>query len=150
MTIINSTPLRGGTAGFSNQHLGGALVQKFQYDISAFTGATGDQVYLMALPAFTQINWIQAIVVTAVSVGSGPGISLGDTGSATRYVNAASTLTAGTVLTQAVTTNPLKFYSAADQLLLKIAGGTLPGTGLIRFVICLSDCTADAPMTTQG
>lgn len=139
----------GGVSGISNKHQP-RCVQKFQYDVSTFTGTTGQSINLIAIPAFTQLDFVQAVIVTSLTVSGTSSISLGDTANTTLFVNAAATLTAGTVLTEATTTNPLKFYSALNYLVLTITGSsTFPGTGIIRFVVGLTDCTADAPMVTQ-
>lgn len=144
-----STPFRGGTTGFSNKHQPGLVVQKIDYDVSLFTGTTTQSINIMTIPAFSTLQSLQVIVVTALTLSGTPTVNVGDTSDRALFVAAASTLTAGTVLTQALTTNPLKFYAAADKLTLSLTGATIfPGTGLIRFVVGLIDCTRDAPMTT--
>lgn len=118
-------------------------------DVTAGTFVSADQYVAIALPAFTELKALQAICVTALSLGAGAAISIGDTGSGTRFVNGASTLTAGTVLTQAVTTNPLKFYSVGDQLLISITGATI-ATGVLRLIIVVGDMTRNQDMTVQN
>jgi hypothetical protein len=141
-TLVNI----GGTTGLSSKHLP-RVTQKFEYDVSTFTGTTGQALNLIAIPAFTQLDSIQVIVVNALTLSGTPSISVGDTANSTLFVNGASTLTAGTVLTQATTTNPLKFYSALNYIVLTITGSSVfPGTGLLRFVVTMTDCTRDAPM----
>lgn len=117
-------------------------------DVTAGTFVSADQYVAIALPAFTTLVGLQAICVTALSLGAGAAVSIGDTGSGTRFVNGASTLTAGTVLTQAVTANPLKFYSAGDQLLITITGATI-ASGVLRLVITVGDYTRNQDMTVQ-
>lgn len=146
MAISTTIPLIGGTVGISNKHLP-VCHQKFEYDISTFTGVTTDQAYLIAIPAKTILLGLQAELVTATT--SVTRFDLGDTSSATIFVSNAATFTAGYVMTQAVTTNPLKYYATADKLLLKITfSGTLAGT--LRFGVTWIDNTRDAPMTTQA
>jgi hypothetical protein len=145
MAISTTSPIYGGTSGVSNKHLGVAI-QKFEYDLSTFTGASADQAYLIAIPAKTILLGLQAELVTATT-----GVTrfdLGDTSSATLFVSNHATFTAGSVMTQAVTTNPLKYYATADKLLLKITG--VPATGTLRFLTLMVDATRDAPMTTQS
>lgn len=145
-TLVNI----GGTTGLSDKHQK-RTVQKFEYDVSTFTGTTAQSINLIAIPAFTQLDFIQAIVVTSLTLSGTPSISVGDTANTTLFVNGASTLTAGTVLTEATTTNPLKFYSALNYIVLTITGSsTFPGTGLIRFVVGLTDCTRDQAMQIQA
>lgn len=120
-------------------------------DVTAGTFVSADQYVVMALPRYTQIQSIQATCVTALSLGAGARIDLGDltANSATFYVSNATTLTAGTTLTQAVTTNPLYYYgAAADQLLLKITGATI-ATGILRIAIVVADLTRNQAMTVQ-
>lgn len=120
----------------------------FEYDLSTFPGATTQSVALMTIPAFTQIDTIQVINPTAIA--SGNTVSIGDSAATTTYVNAATPTTVNTVLTQAITTNPLKFYAAADTLNLTLTNSSLPTTGILRFVIKLTDCSRNAKMTTQA
>lgn len=146
MAISTTSPIVGGLTGISNKHMPVCL-QKFEYDISTFAGASADQAYLIAIPAKTIILGLQAELVTATASVSR--FDLGDTGSATLYVSNAATFTAGYVMTQAVTTNPLKYYATADKLLLKITySGTLSGT--LRFSVLWADNTRDAPMSVQA
>jgi hypothetical protein len=110
--------------------------------------ASNDKLTIMTIPALFQLDSLQAICQTALVLGSSPAISVGDSSSDTIFVNAASTLTAGTILTQAVTTNPLKTYATADALNLKVTGGSAAtATGIIRFVIRGTDLSRD-PITT--
>lgn len=145
-----STGLIGGTAGLSSKDPK-RLVQKFEYDISTFTGTTGQAINLMNIPAMTQIDFLQVIIKTALTTTGTPSFSVGDIANSTLYVSAYSTQTANSVATQAVTTNPLKFYATADKLALTLTGSsTFPGTGVLRFVVGMTDCTVDSPMTTQS
>lgn len=152
----------GGTAQFASGLTGKqyTYTQKFQVNLATvgtvyntlyptgFTYAAGDSLYLMQLPAFTQVNSLQVFNYTAISTAP-TSFSVGDTGSGTRYVSAFTTFTVNTVWTQAVTTNPLHFYAANDKLLLLMTGGTAPYVGTIQFVINMTDSTADAPTGNQ-
>lgn len=111
---------------------------------------TGDAVIFQQLPANTVLVGLQVIVTITDNASSS--VSVGDSGSATRFVSAAATLTAGTVLTQAVTTNPLRFYSTADSLRMTFNGTYVAATsvGEYRFVIYTADASADPISTTQA
>lgn len=146
MAIANTTPTVGGTSGLSSKHQNCINKQVFEYDLTTFTGASADQQYLIALPAYTSIAYLQVIVKTACTGVTR--LDLGDNGSATRFISNAATFTAGLVLTQAITTMPLITYTTADKLLLKIT--TAPTAGVLRFVVGLIDCGADSPMTVQA
>ena len=146
MAIANTTPSFGGTTGLSNKDQPGIVVQKMQYTLTAFTGASADQQYLMALPANCAVAFCQLTMIVA---GTGvTRLDLGDTGSATRYVNNMATFTLGTQATQALTTMPLYSYTAADKLLLKIT--TAPTAGVIQVTIGLIDFSSSPAMTTQA
>jgi hypothetical protein len=118
-------------------------------NVAAITLASGDSVVVQTIPANTIVLGLQVIVTITDAESST--VSVGDSGSATRYVNAASTLTAGTVLTQALTTNPLHYYAAADTLRIQFNGTyTTSSTGAYRFTIWTLDATADPISTTQS
>lgn len=120
-------------------------------NITAIALGAADQVVVQTIPANTILVGLQAIVTIGIDTST-TRIDLGDTGSATRFVsNYTTPFTAGSVLTQAVTTNPLKFYTAADQILLKLTGTyTTSSVGAIRFVVYTLDASADAISTTQA
>jgi hypothetical protein len=120
-------------------------------NIAAISLGAADQVVVQTIPAFTILLGIQAVITTLVD-SSTTRIDLGDSSSATLFVNNYTTpFTAGSVLTQATTTNPLKFYTAADQLLLKLTGTyTTSSKGAIRFVVITMDGSADPISTTQS
>lgn len=144
-----TAPTFGGTA--ANQGLPDKKIRRsavFEYNLASFTGTTGQSVALMSIPAFTQIDSIQVINPTAVA--SGNTISVGDSAATTTYVSGATPTTANTVLTQAITTNPLKFYAAADTLNVTVTNATLPTTGILRFVVNFTDCSRNVRMTTQS
>ena len=146
-----STALVGGTTGLSNKHQP-LCIQKIQYNVANFPGTTGQSIKLMNIPAFTMVAFLEVVIgPVALTLSNTPSVSVGDSTSNTLYVNAASTFTANLALTQAITTNPLNIYTAANYLTLTLTAGTIfPGTGLINFTIGLVDVSADAPMTTQS
>lgn len=97
--------------------------------------ATTEDVKVLNFPADCFFELLQVEVVTALSLGAGARIDLGDSSSDTLYVNNATTLTAGTNLTIATGS---KLYTAANTLDLKVTGGTI-ATGVLRFVFRMSD-----------
>jgi len=166
MTVWNTAWQKGGTGatggpiGIGNSQLPLA-VSKTVIDINKLMNGTNnvaaialgaaDQVVVQQFPANTILVGLQAIITTLVD-SSTTRIDLGDGGSATRYVsNYTTPFTVGSVLTQALTTNPLYFYTTADKLLLKLTGTyTTSSQGAIRFVIYTVDASADPIATTQS
>ncbi len=121
----------------------------FVCDLANFTGATTNSMALMHFPAYTQVDSMQAYVSTVLATGNS--IKIGDGTAIDTFVTADSTLTAGHVYTQAITTNPLIFYGAnGNDLNISVTNSTLPTTGKITFVVNLTDCTTETPMTTQS
>ena len=164
MAILTNAWQKGGPGATALSGLGnipqGLCVAKHNIDINKILNgtnnipataiATGSQIPLMQLPANMALVGLQAIVTTAFDASTST-LSIGDGASGTRYVSGASTLTAGTVLTQAVTTNPLRFYATADQLLLTLNGTyTTASVGALRFVAVFYDASADPISTTQA
>lgn len=164
MAVLTSAWQKGGSGATGGVGIGNLElpVSTIKYDIDinkvlngtnnipATAIATGSQIPMLPLPANTILLGLQAIVVTAFDAST-TSLSIGDGGSGTRFVNAASSLTAGTVLTQAVTTNPLRFYSTADTLLLTLNGTyTTASIGKLRIVAIVADATADPIATTQS
>lgn len=145
-----STALVGGSTGLSNKHQP-LCIQKLQFNTANFLGTTTQSNKLMIFPAFTMVAFMEVIIgPVALTLSGTPSVSVGDSTSNTLYVNAASTFTANLALTQAITTNPLNVYTAANYLTITLTGGsTFPGTGLINFTIGLVDCTSDSPMSVQ-
>ena len=112
-------------------------------DFTDAGGVTTDSVKIMDIPADTFVEVLAIEVIGAsISLGAGARIDVGDTGSATRYVSNASTVTNGTNLTIALIPY---LYTAADTLLVKITGGTIADGGGLRFVLRLTDLTRVAP-----
>lgn len=144
-----STAIYGGTSGLSNKHQP-LCIQKFQYNVANFTGTTGQSVALINIPANTMVAFLEVYIQTALTFTGTPSVKVGDGTAIDTFVASDATLTAGHVYTQAITTNPLIYYSTANKLNLTLTAGSIfPGTGVLQFVIGLVDCTADAPMTTQ-
>jgi hypothetical protein len=86
---------------------------------STFTLAAGvqnDTVNVMAIkPGWTVID----VIVDNAALGASTTISLGDSGSATRYLSGVSTSSAA--ITRSATTGRMKKYTAADTLILLMA-----------------------------
>lgn len=113
--------------------------------------ATGDALVIQNMPAGTILLGFQAIITTTLDTST-TSLVIGDAGSTNRYVTAYTTpYTAGSVLPQALTTNPLRFYSTADNLLITLTGTYTTATqGAIRFVVITADGSADPISTTQS
>jgi hypothetical protein len=113
---------------------------KHEIDIAEAVAAgllTTEKVRITSLPEDTFLTLYQVEVINALSLGAGARIDIGDSSSDTLFVNNATTLTAGTNLTIAT---QAKLYTAADNLQLKVTGGTL-ATGRLRFVFGVIDTT---------
>lgn len=105
---------------------------------------TTEYAVVLNVPADTAFRLLQVEVVTSLSLGAGARIDVGDSGSATRFVNNASTLTAGTNLTIAnATGSGGEVYTAADTIRLTVTGGTL-ASGILRFVWQQADTSRNA------
>ncbi len=121
----------------------------FVADLSKFTGTTAQSMALMHFPPYTQVSSMQAYV--SATVATSTTIRVGDGTAYDTFVTAATPTTVGTVLTQAITTNPLIFYGAnGGDLNITITQASLPTTGKITFVVDLLDCTTETPTTTQS
>lgn len=105
----------------------------------AYGGTTTQSVKLANVPANTLVIVHAVWNATALSLGSGPAISVGDSASNTQWVNANSTTTANTYATLA---NTSKSYTAADALTVTITGGTLASGRVVVFYELL-DLTED-------
>lgn len=147
-----TTLAKGGTSGVAGETI---TVRRWEHEIdiaSAVTAglATTDYVVVVNIPANTYFTVEQVEVVTALSLGAGARIDLGDSGSATVFVNNATTLTAGTDLTIASRTGNASngaVYTSADTLRCKVTGGTI-ASGKLRFVGTIMSAARNAPMTT--
>lgn len=145
MTAV-TTLKKGGSVGVA---AGAREVQIWDHEIKIETAiaaglATTDYVELFSVPANTFVKVLHLENVTALSMGSGPAISLGDAGSATRFVNASSTVTLGGDHTLA--TSEL-LYTSAGSIRLTLTGGTL-ASGTIRVVLMVIDTSRNAATTT--
>ena len=104
------------------------LVDLSARNLSSAGYASGDTIKLMALPAGSMVTNVHLNVVTVE--GAAATVSVGDSGSATRFHSAVSinsvALTASADLIQ--------LYTAADYILLTL-GGTMSGTGVAKFSV---------------
>lgn len=141
-----TTKAAGGTGTVSAGHYGEGLFFK-EFDIAtdfvAQGGLTTEYAVLLNIPKDTYFQIFQVEIITSLSLGAGARIDLGDSASATSYVNNATTLTAGTDLTLASGISGV-VYTAADTLRLKITGGTI-ATGKLRVAGRLLDVSRIAP-----
>lgn len=147
--MANVTSLKaGGTTGASiNKRLPAVLTHEINIASAVAAGLlTTEFVVIADLPANTFVKVLHVENVDALSMGSSPAISVGDAGSATRYVNAASAVTAGADHTLA--TSEL-LYTAAGQLRLTLTGGTL-ASGTIRICWMQVDTGRVAPTGFVG
>lgn len=141
-----TTKKLGGSTGIARAQRNVDVIT-WEVDIAQFVangGLTTEYWEIMTIPANTFLEVLQVENVTALSMGAGPAVSLGDAGSATRYVNAASTLTAGTDHTIATAS---LLYTSAGSLRLTLTGGTL-ASGIVRGVIRLTDTSRNARATS--
>lgn len=135
----------GGTVGTPNSFNAlGRGVQKYQWDVAKFVSVdsfvAGDTEKLIVIPARTLLVIHAVYPDTALALGGTPVFSLGDSGSATRYINASSNITAGTSFTIATTS---KLFDTADYLLLTLNNSTGTVTsGTFTVVYELIDCSA--------
>lgn len=148
-----STLKKGGTVGTSGNGYSKVIVHH-EIDIAAAVTAgllTTEYVVVATIPANTAFRLLQVECVDAIVLGAGARIDVGDSGSATQFVNNASTLTAGTDLTLASQIGSTEVYGAANELRMKVTGGSLASTtGKIRFVWEQADTSRLAKMTTQS
>lgn len=120
-------------------------------NVPAIALATGDALVIQQMPAGTILLGLQAIITTTLDTST-TSLIIGDAASTNRYTTAYTTpYTAGSVITQASTINPLRFYATADRLLITLTGTyTTASQGAIRFVVYTMDATADPISTTQA
>jgi len=120
-------------------------------NVAAQAITTGDAIAIQNFPAGTVLLGLQAVITTTLDTST-TSLVIGDAGSTNRYTTAYTTpYTAGSVITQALTTNPLRFYSTADNLLITLTGTYTTATqGAIRFVVYTLDASADPIATTQS
>lgn len=142
--MANVTSLKKGGTGV----LAGSNAVIIPYSLNIATAisaglATTNYVDIVSVPADTNVEVLGFYNDTALSLGTSPAISFGDTGSATAFVNASSTVTADTAHTLATTQ---KTYAAADTLRITVTGGTL-ASGTIRVTLRFSKAAYTAPAT---
>jgi hypothetical protein len=147
-----TTKAAGGTSTVSTGHYGEGLVFK-EFDIAtdyvAQGGLTTEYAVIANIPADTFFELLQVEVITALALGAGARIDLGDSADDDEFVSNASTLTAGTNLTILKTDGSSgAVYTAADTLRLKVTGGTI-ATGKLRFVFRMLDTTRLAPAVSK-
>lgn len=150
--MANVTTLaKGSTSGVAGETIG---IKRWTHEIDiadAVTAglATTEYVVVVNIPADTYFTLEQVEVVTALSLGAGARIDIGDSADDDEFVSNASTLTAGTNLTLLkVNGSSGNVYTAADTLRLKVTGGTI-ASGKLRFVGTIMSTERNAPMTVQ-
>lgn len=146
-----TTLAKGGTSGVAGETIG---IRRWTHEIDIADAvaaglATTEYVVVVNIPADTYFTLEQVEVVTALSLGAGARIDIGDSADDDEFVSNATTLTAGTNLTLAkVNGSSGNVYTAADTLRLKVTGGTI-ASGLLRFAGTIMPTGRNAPMTTQ-
>lgn len=128
--MANVTTLKSGGTEFTPFGKMPRAVQKWNIDIAKAVAAglaTTEYVVVFDVPAKSKVVIHSLHNETALSMGSSPAISLGDAASATRFVNAATAVTAGTYHT--VATSEFT-YATGGQVRLTLTGGTL-ASGLL-------------------
>lgn len=134
---------RGGTVGtpVGQRHRG---VQAHQWDIADFVATnamtSGDSEALFSVPARSILNILAVYNDSTIAIGGTPVFSIGDGGSATRFVNASSNVTTDTHHTIALGTYT---YDTADtvKVTLSNSSGSV-ATGKFTVVYELIDCSA--------
>lgn len=139
---LTNTMFIGGTGlpakGIGNER----SILEADFNIATFVaggGLTTQSVKLVNVPANTLVVMHAVWNQTALSLGSGPAISIGDSASTTQWVNANSTLTTNTYATIA---NSTKTYAAADTINVTVTGGTV-ASGTVSVFYELIDLSAD-------
>lgn len=111
-------------------------------DVVTAGAASADKFTVVTVPADTYVEVLDIEVVDA-ALGGVTRVDVGDSSSDTLFVNNASTVTSGTNFTIATVG---KLYTSADAVNLKLTTGTaFSATGVVRFVLRLSDCSRVSP-----
>jgi hypothetical protein len=134
--MANVTTLKKGGSGV----LAGAtpVIVKHKIDIAKAVAAgllTTEYVTLMNVPAFSNVKVLGVENIDALSMGTSPAVSVGDSGSATRWVNASTVVTAATKHTLVDTAFQ---YGAADTIRVTLTGGTLT-SGTIAVTLSITN-----------
>jgi hypothetical protein len=120
-------------------------LQSVQFDIAKFVAVngfvSGDVETLLTIPANTRLEIFGVRNDSALALGTTPVFSLGDSSSATLWVNASTVITTGTYQTLATAS---KVYSAADVLKVTLsnASGTVT-SGTFSILYELIDLSAN-------
>lgn len=155
--MANNTSVKlGGTGLLSADSTRLGAAQRICVDVAVAIAkggamASADTIAVVDIPANTKIIFHRAYFLTTASLGTSPTVSVGDAGSATRYVNAANTVTAGTDATVVATLNTIgNIYTAAGQLRVQISnsGGTIT-SGKIWLVFEALDMSAPQAAPTS-
>lgn len=146
MANVTTFKAGGSTAGALGQR--GNNVFTHELDIADFVtagGLTTELFRMVTIPANTYFQLRQVEVVTALSLGAGARIDIGDSADDDEFVSNATTLTAGTDLTLLKSNGSSgDVYTAADHISVKITGGTI-ATGKLRFVYEMYSTARNAP-----
>lgn len=149
--MANVTTLAAGST--SGVAIGKGKFKQHEIDIADFVAAGGlttEYAVVVNIPVDSYFRLHQVEVVTALSLGAGARIDIGDSADDDEFVSNATTLTAGTNLTLLKNDGSSgSVYTAADTLRLKITGGTI-ASGVLRFVYELDSTARIAPTSFVG
>jgi hypothetical protein len=124
------------------------VVVKHEIDLAALRNITGfattDQIALLSVPEDTLV--LGLVLENATALTNITRLDLGDGGSGTRFVNNATTLTAGT--NHAIVLDAPYHYATADTIDLTVGGTIATATGIIRVVAVLADVSRNTPATS--
>ena len=106
-----------------------------------------EQIKVFDIPADSALLFLDVEILTAItSDGSTETLEVGDSSNDDVLVAGETTVTAGTVATQAVTTMPLARYSTADAIYCSVASTDITNlAGKIQVTAVLCDCSANLP-----
>ena len=138
--MSNVTTLKlGGSSNVATGNIkGGMDFYSHEIDVAAAVAAgfaTTDYIEVVTAPADSFLELKQIEITKDVVLGATSRIDIGDSGDMDRFVTNATTYTAGTVFTLAVSE---RGYNSADSLRLKLTGAGV-ATGKIRFIFGLMD-----------
>lgn len=136
----------GGSTGALNENANRPQgYQSIQFDVAKFVSVnafvSADTETLLTIPARTRLAIHAVYNDSALALGGTPVFSLGDSGSATQWVNASSNITTQTSHTLA---NTVKTYDTADVLKVTLSNssGTVT-SGKFTIIYSLFDCSAN-------
>ena len=148
MTIYTSLASGDSPATGLGSYVNSPVVVKHEIDLAklrTLSGfASGNGVALLSVPADTLV--LGLVLENVTNLTNVTRLDLGDGVSATRFVNNATTLTAGT--NHAIVLDAPYHYATADTIDLAVTGTIASATGTVRIVAILADVSRNAPATS--